>query len=1072
MTAGAAASIIGGVTEPEDRPPFRTAGGLRPCGFFAFRTCALPMNVLSAWADQVQAPHPGPDDQDRALAHDRELLRARLDVIARRPDVVAALSVASPDLVDAVRIRRDHPRVEAALVRYVVRMASRPTPFGLFAACGSGLIGEQTRIELPDPAAWGRFTQLDANYLDALVRERATALAERLTLTPNDSLHRMGGRWRYVESRLDGLERSHHLVEVAGSGHLQRAIDAAHPGAKRRAVVDAVAAGGVDPARAAGYVDRLVDAQVLVPSLAVTITGPPPLDSLIADLEALGDEATATVLRAVRDDLAALDAERSPALPERHEAIATRLRALPVPIDRARFLHVDAIIPACEATLARTTVDEITRGVEVLRRLTPRRPASDLDNFRDAFAERYGEQEVPLLDALDEELGVGFGSDHERRDPAPLLDGLQLPAGSVPESPFGARERRLLDLLHAAWSAGAAELALTSDDVAELGNDEARPLPAAVAATAVLARTSAGVRVVLTGANGPSGARLLGRFCHADPQLEGHVRAHLRAEEALDPDAVHAEIVHLPSGRMVNVLARPALRDHEITWLGRSGIKNELVLPAADLLISIRDGAFVLRSRRLQRRVVPHLTSAHNANRHSPGVYRFLAAVESDGALDAVAWTWFPFDRAPFTPRVRFGSLIVSRARWWVSGKELGELDRSDPVARWRAVQAFRERRRLPRWICLVDGDNVLPIDLDNVLGVDTFVRTARHRGDVLLEELFPGPDELVADAPDGRHAMEVVIPLVRTTPAAPVPRAAADTSEAPFLRRVFPPGTEWSFLKLYAGSATADRLLQAEIAPLARHLLDSGAADSWFFLRYADPGFHLRVRFHGDTDAIRPALDALVARVVDGGLVHDAVLGTYRREIERYGGPEGMVVSERIFHADSDAVVGLLDVLGPGAPGLRARWQIGVLGAETLLTDLGVDEETRGTLAHRMRDAFGREFRADARLRKGIAGRVRAELPALDELLGAAPDGDHPLAAGIRILGERSSAIAPLAVELDALRAAGRLGLPIAELAVSLVHMWLNRLCRSESRFHEYVTYALLARLHEVRAAHARRPP
>ncbi len=598
--------------------------------------------------------------------------------------------------------------------------------------------------------------------------------------------------------------------------------------------------------------------------------------------------------------------------------------------------------------------------------------------------------------------------------------------------------------------------------------DHSRP---PLAATAVLARTSAGVRVVLTGANGPSGARLMGRFCHADRRLEGHVRAHLRAEEALDPDAVHAEIVHLPSGRMVNILARPALRDHEIAWLGRSGMRSELVLSAADLLISIRDGRFVLRSRRLQRRVVPHLTSAHNVNRHSPGVYRFLAVVDSDGTLDTVAWTWSPFDRAPFTPRVRLGSLIVARARWWVSGKELTELDRSDPVARWHAVQAFRGRRRLPRWICLVDGDNVLPIDLDNVLGVDTFVRTARHRGDVLLEELFPGPDELVATAPDGRHAMEVVIPLVRTAPVAPAPPAAVGTSEPPVLRRVFPPGTEWSFLKLYAGSATADRLLQVEIAPLARQLLDSGAADSWFFLRYADPGFHLRVRFHGDADAIRPALDALVARVMDDGLVHDAVLGTYRREIERYGGPDGMLVSERIFHADSDAVVGLLTGFEPGAPGLRARWRLGVLGAEALMKDLGVDEETRGTLAHRMRDAFGREFRADAKLRKGIAGRVRDELAALDELLGAAPDGDHPLAAGIRVLGERSSAIAPLAGELRALRAAGRLGLPIEELAVSLVHMWLNRLCRSESRFHEYVTYALLARLHEVRAAHGRRP-
>ena len=50
--------------------------------------------------------------------------------------------------------------------------------------------------------------------------------------------------------------------------------------------------------------------------------------------------------------------------------------------------------------------------------------------------------------------------------------------------------------------------------------DEAEPLPATVGATAVLARTRDGPRVVVTGAIGPSGARLLGRFCHSDPHVD------------------------------------------------------------------------------------------------------------------------------------------------------------------------------------------------------------------------------------------------------------------------------------------------------------------------------------------------------------------------------------------------------------------------------------------------------------------------------------------------------------------------------------------------------------------------
>src|SRR5215213_7330858 len=136
---------------------------------------------------------------------------------------------------------------------------------------------------------------------------------------------------------------------------------------------------------------------------------------------------------------------------------------------------------------------------------------------------------------------------------------------------------------------------------------------------------------------------------------------------------------------MVNVLARPAFRDHEIAWLGRSGVPADRVLPAGDLMVSVHDGRFVLRSRRLGRRVVPRLTSAHNYNRRSPGVYRFLAAVQADGVAETVEWSWFPYDHAPFKPRVRWGSLVLARAQWAVRGEELRALDEREPVARWTA---------------------------------------------------------------------------------------------------------------------------------------------------------------------------------------------------------------------------------------------------------------------------------------------------------------------------------------------------------------------------------------------------
>ena len=171
-------------------------------------------------------------------------------------------------------------------------------------------------------------------------------------------------------------------------------------------------------------------------------------------------------------------------------------------------------------------------------------------------------------------------------------------------------------------------------------------------------------QVVLHAASGPSGARLLGRFLHADDELRQLVRAHLAAEEAVHPERVFAEVVHLPEGRVGNILSRPVLRGYEIPYLGRSGAPADRQLPLSDLLVSVQGERIVLRSRRLGCEVIPRLTTAHNHIGRGLGVYRFLCALQYQQVTPGIMWDWGPLALAPFLPRVVSGRLILSRARW------------------------------------------------------------------------------------------------------------------------------------------------------------------------------------------------------------------------------------------------------------------------------------------------------------------------------------------------------------------------------------------------------------------------
>ena len=365
-------------------------------------------------------------------------------------------------------------------------------------------------------------------------------------------------------------------------------------------------------------------------------------------------------------------------------------------------------------------------------------------------------------------------------------------------------------------------------------------------------------------------------------------------------------------------------------------------------------------------------------------------------------------EAAPFLPRVTAGRLVLSRARWRVLKADLQPLAAAAGAARWRLARRFREERRMPRLVLLVDADNELLVDFDNPLSLDAVVELVKGREEIVLTELFPPPEELCAEGPEGRFVHEMVVPFIRR-PAATAADArgaeGAPTAGHTVARR-FPPGSAWIYAKLYAGTATVDQLLRGEIAPLAREACATGAADRWFFLRYGDPEWHLRVRFHGDPRLLREhpaaARRSGFDRATGGGLL-EVQLDTYDREVERYGGEAGIGLAEEVFRADSEAVVAMLESCS-GDAGAELRWRLLVAGIDRLLADFGLELDARLRLTEASRDNYSRQYHYDA-LREHLAGRYRRDRAALQRVLD---DG-----TGIPALARRSDAIAGIASEL-----------------------------------------------------------
>jgi thiopeptide-type bacteriocin biosynthesis protein len=1056
------------------RRPRAAASPYEDDGFFVLRSPLLPCSTLADLAPET----PPPDDPSELAAwvvaagvRSRRALRA----LVARADVREALFLASSSLdarLDAwLASGEDGDAVVAPLRRYVQRMATRATPFGLFAGVAVGVLGEATALSVAPASACRRHTRIDARVLDAVVAELAADPEVRPTLrfVPNSTMYRAGEGLRYAESRPLGGRRMHHLVAVERSEALDLLLTAAADGATPPALAHDLAGAldGIDLADATEFVAEAIDTQILVPKLAPLLTGTEPAHAM-ADELARADGAAASrahaALLGVSDEVQRLDASPLGAPRAAYEAVRAALQELPGADVRTSAVQVDLVKDAVRPELGRDVVDALLGAIDALHRIA-RPHASPLTELVDRFRARYEEREVPLVLVLDDECGIGFGAARPATGAAPLLASLVL-SPSPPSPPtFSALDSMLLAKLETAWRTGAKEITLDEADLARVAPPRPMAHPAGLAAIATLLGAPADVaagrfRLALRSVAAPTAAALLGRFCHGDRELLARTRALAAREQALDPDVVLAEVVHQPQGVTGNVACRPLLRDYEIVYLGASGAPADQRLSVDDLLVSVRQGRVVLRSRRLGKQVVPRLASAHNYASNATPIYHFLGLLQSE--IDAPThylFRWGTLSEAAFLPRVVVRGVIVSPARYRVPVRALR--DARTALDRFTCARTLRRELDLPRFVRLVQGDNELAVDLDDPFAIDAMVDALPADGRALFLEDLATEGALAAHGADGAYAHELIVPLVRRAPAE---RAPLVFSERP--ARASLPGSEWLYVKIYGAPTSLERVLRDVVDPLVR--AERARIERWFFLRYGDPDAHVRLRFRGAPawlhGVLLPALEARTRSPHARGNVHRVELGAYEPEVERYGGDAGLAIAEAIFDIDSTAALALAarhDV----AP--ADRWKLALVGADDLLDALGLPLDARLALARAVGDSLLGELGASATTRRVLGQLYRAERPSLEALLARNVDpGATGLAAGLEALAARLGALALPVARLHEAIAGGRIARSLHDLAGSYVHMWINRALPVAPRKHEAVLYDLLARLYDGRRA------
>ncbi len=278
-------------------------------------------------------------------------------------------------------------------------------------------------------------------------------------------------------------------------------------------------------------------------------------------------------------------------------------------------------------------------------------------------------------------------------------------------------------------------------------------------------------------------------------------------------------------------------------------------------------------------------------------------------------------------------------------------------------------------------------------------------------------------------------------------------------IQRTFIIGEEWLYYKFYSGSKTADLLLTEMIKPAAEKLLVHGNIDKWFFIRFSDPGVHIRVRFHlVKPDFLSEAallLQSLCRPFVDQDLVWKVQVDSYQREIERYG-VETMTLSEDLFFHDSRMMTAMLDMIA-GDEGEKFRWLFAVRALDALLDDFQFDLERKSGLLGILKNNFGREFGIDRSLRDQLKEKYRSDREAIEIVLDRSQDEKSEMKPLFDLLAQRSQDIRSIAAEILSIVQTRQMQPQLNDIVGSYIHMMLNRVFRSKQRVHELVIYDFL---------------
>ncbi|PXY43248.1 lantibiotic dehydratase family protein [Flavobacterium hydrophilum] len=664
-----------------------------------------------------------------------------------------AIFVASQVLYNEINKSLDKNCIEERLInsltKYYVRSRTRCTPFGLFAGCAAGKIGNETDIILKNRNHYTIHTRPDMELVSKLTKYFSSLpeIKKQIKFFPNDTLYPVTDFYSYIESEIVDNKKTYFKSTTENNEYLSAVLDFCNHGRFFAELVEFLVSLDFDKEESVAYVEDLIENQILTNDLEISTIDSNPLKTLILKLDSFIWEKNETVNLFINlsknliNCFSNTSVEKSPIQWIQQNATIFSF----VGHDFRSIFQNDLQLAVFQNTLSESTIKNIQKAINVLKKFTPLTAEDVLGDFKKRFYEKYEEEEILLLRVLDDDFGMGYPYLEEKLI-LPLLHNVQFKNTATAKTVQWSKKdmlltRKLSEFFLKDEIAKEAGIEITDQDLDFIDDENNQNLPETLAAIVEIYRDNSNNEFTYISGFSASACKLLGRFSYFDKSVENITKNIIKKEEEyLDKDTIFAEITHLPEAREGNVILRPAITDFEIPILSNSLLPSDKQIQLKDLFLSVKNNRLVLRSNKLNKKIIPRLSSAHfSGHPKNLSFYKFLADLQYQNTQKSIYFDWgVTGQEFKYLPRVIYRGLVLSKAYWNIGEKEINELVSMSKESDYtNKIESWRIQNNIPLKVVIKDTDNKLYIDFNNELFLKIFFNTIKNSQKIILEEVL-----------------------------------------------------------------------------------------------------------------------------------------------------------------------------------------------------------------------------------------------------------------------------------------------------------------------------------------------